>query len=137
MDRVLIDTDVLLDVFLEREPYVENSAHILTLCESGEIEGYITPVICSNLYYLLRRSADHNKVTKKLMSLMTIVNILPMNQSIVASALNSDFTYFEDALQNFSAEESKSVSHIITRNIKDFKKSSLPVFTPSQYLTFK
>ena len=66
MTRILIDTDVILDFFFDRQPFAENASKIFSLCESKEIKGFVTPVIISNVYYLLRQTAKHEKVIEKL-----------------------------------------------------------------------
>lgn len=134
MTKILIDTDVILDFFFDRLPFSENSAKILSLCESKEISGFITPVIISNVYYLLRQTAKHEKVIEKLKLLISITEILVINKDAIVQALNSDFKDFEDALQNFSAEINQEIEIIITRNTKDYKNSSLSVMTPDNYL---
>jgi predicted nucleic acid-binding protein len=134
MDRILLDTDVILDFFLDRKPFSDDSAKILSWCELKEIQGFITPVIISNSYYLLKKNATHNKVIEKLKVLLTIIDVLIMDKEIVMNALNSDFNDFEDALQNFSAIKSGEIEMIITRNPKDFKHSLIAVFTPEIYI---
>lgn len=134
MQRVLIDTDVILDFFFDRKPFSDNAAQILTLCESNKITGFITSVIISNVYYLLRQTAPHEKVVEKLIQLIAITEILTTDKTVIVKALNSNFKDFEDALQNFSAELSGEIDLIITRNTKDYKNSSLGVLTPENYL---
>lgn len=134
MDKILIDSDVILDFFFDREPFSENAARIFSLCESKQIKGYITPVICSNLYYLLRQVAKHDKVIKQLSQLMTIMDVLSMDRDIVLQALGSGFKDFEDALQNFSAVKSGFIDVILTRNIKDYSTSDIGVLTPESYI---
>lgn len=134
MDKVLIDTDVILDFFFDREPFSENAAQIFSLCESSKIKGFITPVICSNTYYLLRQTAKHNKVIEKLSQLMNIMDVLSMDRDIIIQALGSGFKDFEDALQNFAAIKYGFIDVILTRNVKDFIKSDIGVLTPESYL---
>ncbi len=134
MDNVLIDTDVLLDFFFDREPYAEYSAEVLNLCEENKIKGFITPVIISNVYYLLRKIGKHEIIIEKIKQLLTIVDVSEMDKIIVLNALNCPFKDFEDALQNFSAIKNGKIKVILTRNIKDFKKSALAVMTPETYL---
>ncbi len=136
MKKVLIDTDVILDFFFDRKPFSEDSAIILAMCERKQIEGFITPVIVSNVYYLLRRTAQHAKVLEKLKQLLTITHVLQMNKQIIEDALNSDFKDFEDALQNFSAIRYGEIEAIITRNIKDFKKSEISIMTPDSFVKY-
>lgn len=137
MTRILIDTDVILDFFFNREPFSDSAAKILSLCESKEIKAFITPVIISNIYYLLRQTAKHEKVIENLKLLVSITDILIIDRKIVLQALNSNFRDFEDALQNYSAELDKEIDLILTRNIKDFKNSNLAVMSPEDYLKIK
>lgn len=134
MKKILIDTDVILDFFFDRKPFSENSTTILNLCENKIIEGYVTPVIISNIYYLLRRTAKHEKVIEKLKLLLTILDVLKMDKSTIEKALNSDFKDFEDALQNFAAVSFGEIEAIITRNVKDYKRSEIGVLTPESFV---
>lgn len=134
MRRILIDTDVILDFFFDRQPYSKEAALIFSLCENKQIEGFITPVIISNTYCLLRRIAKHEKVIEKLKLLVKITSIIDVNGQVVENALHSNFLDFEDALQNFSALNKGNIEAIITRNVKDYKKSELGIFTPENYL---
>ena len=134
MENILIDTDVILDFFFDRKPFSDNTAIILSYCESNKLNGFITPVICSNVYYLLRRTSKHDKVIEKLSQLLTFIDVLQMNKEIVLEALNSKFKDFEDALQNFSAVKSGNIDAIVTRNIKDFTNSKIGVLTPANFL---
>ena len=135
MTNVLIDTDVLLDFLYEREPFGKDSAEILNLCDLNKISGWLTPVILSNVYYILRKSYPHSAVVVKLRELLKILNVLSMNKDTVLSALNSEFTDFEDAMQNYAAEYNGEIDFVITRNIKDYKNSSLKVLIPNDFLS--
>ncbi len=134
MDSVLIDSDVILDSFFDRKPFVEYSSLILSLCESGKIKGFLTPLIYSNVYYLLRQTAKHDKVIEKLKQLLKITDVLQMDRMVVENALNSGFKDFEDSLQNSSAVNNGNVDLILTRNLKDYKNSELGVFSPETYI---
>src|SRR5665647_150499 len=134
MQRVLIDTDVILDFFFDRKPFSDHAAKVLSLCESREIKGFVTSVIISNVYYLLRQTSTHEKVIEKLTQLITITEVLTTDRDVILKALNSNFKDFEDALQNYSADINGQVDLIVTRNVKDFKHSSLGVMTPGNYL---
>lgn len=134
MKNVLIDTDVILDFFYDREPFAEFATDILNLCEENKIKGFTTPVIICNTYYLLRKTAKHDIVIEKIKQLLTIIDVLKIDKEVVLDSLNSDFKDFEDALQNYSAVKNGKVSIVLTRNIKDYKKSELAVMTPETYL---
>ncbi|HJZ39425.1 MAG TPA: PIN domain-containing protein [Bacteroidales bacterium] len=137
MNKVLIDTDVILDFFFDRKPFSEHAAKIFSLCELKMIQGYVTPVIYSNVYYLLRQTAKHEKVIEKLNQLLTITDVLIIDKEVLVQALNSKFKDFEDALQNFAAIKVKTIDTILTRNIKDYRNSELGVMTPEDYLKTK
>ena len=134
MDRVLIDSDVILDSLFDRRPFSEYSTIILSMCETGKITGFLTPLIYSNVYYLLRQTAKHEKVIEKLKQLLQITEVLQMDRKVIENALNSGFKDFEDSLQNYSAVNNGNIDLIITRNLKDYKNSELGVFTPETYI---
>ncbi|MFO7922861.1 MAG: PIN domain-containing protein [Bacteroidales bacterium] len=134
MDNVLVDTDVILDFFFDRKPFSDQASQLFSLCESRKIKGFITPVIYSNTYYLLRQVARHEKVIEKLRKLLTLLDILSMDRETVIQALNSGFKDFEDALQNFAANRAGFIDVIITRNVKDYLKSEIGVLTPENYI---
>ena len=137
MNKGLIDPDVILDFFFDRKPFSEHAAKIFSLCELKMIQGYVTPVIYSNVYYLLRQTAKHEKVIEKLNQLLTITDVLIIDKEVLVQALNSKFKDFEDALQNFAAIKVKTIDTILTRNIKDYRNSELGVMTPEDYLKTK
>lgn len=134
MKKILIDSDVLMDFLTEREPFDQDSAKILTYCELKKVHGFVTPVIISNVYYLLKRVIKHDIAIEKIKRLMDFLDVLGINKPIIIHSLNSDFNDFEDALQNYAAQFSNKINIIITRNIKDYKHSELVVMTPSDFL---
>lgn len=134
MHTVLIDTDILLDFFYDRKPFANSAESILAKCEIGEIKGYTTSVIYSNCYYLLRKSAGHKTVVRQLRKLLQILDVLPADKSTLLKALDSEFSDFEDAIQHYSALSNGEVHVIITRNVRDYKKSDMAVLTPDEFL---
>lgn len=134
MNKILLDTDVILDFLFDRKPWSDDAAAIFTLCEKGKIMAFVTPVMLSNLYYILRKTASHRKVMEKLSALLSITDVLTMNREIVLQAIHSGFQDFEDALQNYSAMHGGEVGIIITRNVNDYKTSSLAVKSPESFL---
>ena len=134
MNKVLIDTDVILDFFFDRKPHSNSATKILSLCETKEITGFVTPVIVRNLYYLLRQTAKHEKVIEKLALLISFLEVLVTDKRVIMQALGSGFKDFEDALQNFSAEQSAEIDIIITRNTKDYRNSKLAVMVPDDFI---
>ncbi len=134
MDRALLDTDVILDFFFDRQLYAEYSSQVIGLCETHKIKGFVTPVIYSNVYYLLSRNAKQDKVINSLKQLLSITEVLTMDKEVVKNALNSGFKDFEDSLQNFAAMNHGGVDVILTRNLKDYSSSEIGVMTPESYI---
>ena len=128
MEKVLLDTDVILDFFFDRKPFSDDSAKILSLCENSKITAFVTSIMLNNIYYLLRKTATHEKVIENLKMLLQIIDVIITDKKTVEVALNSEFKDFEDALQNFSAQNTNDIKIIITRNIKDYKTSKLSKF---------
>lgn len=82
----------------------------------------------------MRKIGKHDIIIERLKQLLTIIDIAEMDETVVLNALNSQFKDFENALQNFSAIGKGKIKVILTRNIKDFKKSTLAILTPEMYL---
>jgi len=134
MTDLFIDTDVIIDFLIDRKPYSREAAILFTLIEQKKLRGYYSSLTFSNLYYILRKIETHNKVISKLDSLSKILSILKVDEQTINSAINSGFLDFEDSIQYFSARDYKKISVIITRNIRDYKNSEIPVMTPGDYL---
>ena len=138
MNDVLLDTDIIMDFYLRREPFDIDAAKVMSLCEAGIINGYVTPVIYSNLYYLLRKLSSHENVISQLRQLFFITQVLVIDKHVVLASLNSNtITDFEDALQSYAVEKSEKIKMIITRNVKDFRKSNIAALTPFDFLKLR
>lgn len=133
MNKAFVDTDVILDFMIAREPFAMDAARIFSLSEKKEISICTTGLVFSNAYYILRKLGTHKKVVEKLTQLEKLVDIIALSEIAVKQALESEFNDFEDALQHYAAL-SENVRIIITRNTKDYKYSELAVLTPDQYL---
>ncbi len=134
MTDLFVDTDVIIDFIIDRQPFSIDAAKVFTLIEQKKIKGYTSALCYSNLYYVLSKYAPHKKVITMLNELSELVGILKVDDNIIKASLASDFKDFEDAIQYYTAQEYKRIDVIITRNIKDYKKSSLPVMTPETFL---
>jgi predicted nucleic acid-binding protein len=132
-NKAFVDTDVILDFMIAREPFAMDAARIFSLSEKKEISICTTGLVFSNAYYVLRKLGTHKKVMEKLTQLEKLVDIIGLSKIAVKQALESEFNDFEDALQHCAAL-SENVKIIITRNTKDYKYSELAVLTPDQYL---
>ena len=131
--KVFIDTNVLLDVSLERKDFYTDSAKVLSLAAFKEIEGCITATTTTDLFYIIRKHYNIQKAKTDLKNYLTFLNILPVNENVIRLALTSDFKDFEDAVQYFSCSIFDCTC-IVTRNVGDFKEAKLPVYTPKEFL---
>ena len=130
---VFLDSNVILDVFANREPYYQDSAKLLSLIEQKHVLGFTTPLVFANIHYILRKLKSKEEALQNLRKLRILVSVLALDENHTDSALNSDFSDFEDALQYYSAK-GNSLDCIITRNKKDYKTGSVSVYTPTEYL---
>lgn len=134
MNEVLIDTDIIIDLVSNRESFAKYAVELFSLMEQKKVNGYTSSLTFSNLYYVLKRHAKHGKVISVLDTLSQIIGILKVDENTIRNALKSGFIDFEDSIQYQAALESKRVGVIITRNLRDFKKSQIPVLTPQDFL---
>ncbi len=134
MKRLLIDTNIVVDLLSRREPFYEESAYLFSLADKKIIELNISSLTVANTSYTLLRQTNHKKAKEILRKLKLIVNILPLDDKIIGLAINDDsFSDFADGLQYFTAIENDQ-DLIITRNLKDFKASKLPVMSARQFV---
>jgi predicted nucleic acid-binding protein len=133
MDHLFLDTDVILDLLTDRKPFSDSIAEIFDLAVRKKIMLHSSALTFSNAYYILRKVASPRKILEQFRKLLSIVRLTDMNHDVVLAALESSFTDFEDALQNFSALQQSGIGIILTRNTKDYKHSSLIVLSPEMY----
>lgn len=133
MKNIFLDTNVLIDLFAQREPFFEPMLKVLSLAESGEIKVNVSAISFVNMHYVLVKIENEKVVREKLSKLSSLVTVLPIDEKIISLSLASNFDDFEDATQYYSALVSKS-DVIVTRNKKDFKNSMIPVFRAEEYI---
>ena len=133
MNKVFVDTDVILDLLARRIPHFHFSAVLFTFAEMKKLELYTTPLIIANTFYILRKQLGNESAKNALRKLRILLHIIDSTESIIDKALNSDFSDFEDAIQYYTALE-YGIPVILTRNIRDYKKASIVIQTPESYL---
>lgn len=134
MKRIFVDTNVLIDLLSRREPFYDEAATLFSLADEKQIELSISALTIANTSYTLLRQMESSKVKSILRKIELIVRVLPLDDKIIGLALNDEsFSDFEDALQYFTAIENKQ-ELIITRNLRDFRKSKLPMMTAQQFI---
>ena len=134
MNHIFVDTDIILDVVTGRLPHSLEASSLFTLMEEGQIKSSASSLSFSNIYYVLRTFATHQKVISNLKVLSELLHILSVDESMIKRALQSGFKDFEDAIQYHTALSDPDIDVIITRNIKDYKEAELPVMSPETFL---
>jgi len=134
MTNLFIDTDIIIDFLTDRKPYSREAAIIFTLIDQKKLKGYASSLTFSNLFYVLRKLEPPKKVIAKLDSLSKLLTVLKVDDQNIRDAIETGFPDFEDSIQYFCALDCKKIEVIITRNTKDYKKSSLPVMIPDDFL---
>lgn len=130
---ILFDTNVILDVLLDREPFSEPASQLMSLVERGEISGLLCATTITTIHYLSTKVLGKNKSQNQIEALMTLFDIASVNRAVIKDALTSKFSDFEDAVI-YQAAYHAGAEAIITRNVKDFKLSKLPVYSPIEIL---
>jgi len=132
--RVLFDTSVLLDVLLEREPYVQVATRLVAAVDNGRIEGSICASAVTTLYYVGAKDLGRRRAHEQVRTLLSVFEVAPVDRDVLQRALDDDgFSDYEDAVAH-EAAQAAGVSAIVTRNGRDFAKATMPVFEPLELL---
>lgn len=131
--KLFLDTNIMLDLLGEREPFYTPIAQLATLADQKKVKMIVSPISFATVNYFLAKSEGITNAKEKLRKFKILSEISKIDESIVEKALNSNFEDFEDSLQYFCALDSKS-EIIITRNPKDFKHSLIPIMSAEEYL---
>lgn len=130
--NIFIDSDIILDVLLEREGFYNDSARILDLGEKKEIKLFTSTIAISNIAYILRKELKNNKkVLDCIKSIIEIIKPLSVTENIIIKALETEFSDFEDSIQYITAKENR-IDTLITRNKKDYKKADIRILTAKE-----
>ncbi len=132
--KVLFDTNIILDVLLDRIPFSEHASYLMSKVERSEINGFLCATTVTTIHYLLSKYLDKEKAIDSINSIMALFEVASVNRLVIENALKSKFTDFEDSVLHESARHA-GAEYVITRNIKDFKKSKIPAFTPIEFVS--
>ena len=132
--KILVDTNVLLDYFLTREPFFDDAKQIIEKCAEGKINACIAAHSVSNMFFILRKTYDVKERRELLLSLFEIFDVEGIDSEKLMKGLkNETFSDFEDCLQ-MECAESFCAQYIVTRNTADYVTSKIPAVTPTEYL---
>ncbi len=133
MEKLLIDTNIIIDLLAKRENFYQEAQELFTLADEKKVSMFISALTFANTHYILSRHLNADEARKILIKFKVLAEVLPLEDKVLDLALASDFNDFKDAIQYYTALDNK-LDIIITRNKKDFKKSELPVLTAKEYL---
>lgn len=134
MKKIFLDTNVILDLLAERNPFYDSIAKIATLADQKKISLIVSPLSFTTVDYVLNKFEPSESVLGKMRKFTIICKICDVNEETIEKGLNSGFKDFEDAVQYYTAVQS-DCNVIITRNGKDFKNSTIPIMTADEYLS--
>lgn len=132
--KILVDTNVVLDLLLDRFPFSDSAARIFALVENSEVEAALCATTVTTIDYLLTQSLHRAEARKALQRLLQLFEIAPVNRSVIEEALQSRMTDFEDAVLSCSASLVGATA-VVTRNTKDFRKSPVKALDPAEFLS--
>ena len=134
MKRLLIDTNIVIDLLAIREPFYDDAAKLFSLADKNKIKLSVSSLTFANTNYILQKTNSALTAKEILRKFKILTIVLSLDDKIIDLALNdNEFRDFEDAIQYYSAIEN-SQDIIITRNLRDFKTSKLPVMTASEFI---
>ena len=134
VSKILIDTNILLDYLLEREPYFEDAKKVILACTEGNTKGCIAAHSISNMFFILRKDYDAKERREVLKNLCMIFDVEGIDKTKLLLGLeNEDFSDFEDCLQ-MECAKSYGAEYIVTRNVADYSTSDIKAILPNEYL---
>jgi len=120
MRKVILDTNIVIDIALERKPFNSDALKVFAGIKNNKIRAFVTATSITDIFYVLRKTLGSKETIRYLKSLLNIVGILDTDSIIIFEALDSDWNDFEDAVQGYSALYN-NIDCIITRNLQDYQ----------------
>jgi predicted nucleic acid-binding protein len=134
MKKLLLDTNIILDLLAQRIPFYTDAAKLFSLADKNLITLSVSSLCMADAHHILSGQKPEPEVRKILRKIKILVNVLPLDDKIIELTLNSEFKDFENAIQYYTALENDQ-EIIITRNLPDFRESKIPVMTAGEFIT--
>ena len=132
--KILIDTNVLLDFIIGREPFYENADKVISLCVDKKIEGYIAAHSITNLFYIMRKYFSNSESREIIINLLEFLDVIQIDKNKLIMSLKDDsFKDFEDRLQVECAKSLK-IDYLVTRDLSDYANSEIDCYTPDIFV---
>ena len=132
--KLFLDSDVVIDFFTDRAPFSSSASELFELNEQGVVTLFLSAVSINNIYYIVRKFLGHKKSIEVITLLTEITEVIGTTKKEIVQALKNEFDDFEDSIQFSYALTIENVDAIITRNIKDYRNSTVVVMTPLEFL---
>ncbi|MDQ0636689.1 putative nucleic acid-binding protein [Pedobacter sp. W3I1] len=135
MKKIFVDTNIIVDLIADRKPFSKFAIEIFERAERNEVQLFTSSHSIATTHYLLKKHLEEKKLRDVIYNVLYYIQIIAIDQDIIKKGLKSKHKDFEDALQMLCAYNIEKLDYIVTRNIKDFKDSEIPVFPPDELLT--
>lgn len=134
MNRVFVNTNIILDLLSRREPFYPAAAKLFSEADRGKLRIYVSSLSFATIYYIVAKNTSPAKARQIIGQFKVLVHVLSVDDKIIELALSSPFSDFEDAIQYYAAIEN-NINILLTRNIKDYKKSEIPIMSVEDFLS--
>lgn len=132
MKRVFVDTNIIVDLIADRRPFSKYAIRLFSNAENRKVKLFTSSHSIATTHYLLKKYVDEKQLREILENLLDYLTVVAISQDVIKKGLKSKHKDFEDALQIIAASTIDNLDCIVTRNIKDFKGSEIPVFSPDE-----
>lgn len=134
MKKIFVDTNILVDLIADRKPFSKFAIELFSKAENKKVKLYVSSHSLATTHYLLKKYISEKELRKIIYSLLEYIHVVAIDLDTIKKGLKSKHKDFEDALQIIAAYSVESIDCIVTRNVKDFKDSEIPVFTPYELI---
>ena len=132
--RVLFDTNVIVDLLLDRKPFAEAATRLAAQVELGSLTGVLSATTVTTVYYLVAKAAGAKTARIQVRKLLDLFEVAPVTRAVVEAALDQSIRDYEDAVLHEAAREA-AVDAIVTRDLQDFLAAELTVYSPAELLS--
>lgn len=136
MKKLFLDTNILIDLIADRKPFSKFAIAIFEKAELKKVSLFTSSHAIATTHYLLKKHVGEKELREILFDLLDYIQVISVDQDVIKKSLKSKHKDFEDAIQINCAYSIVNMNYIVTRNIKDFKGSELPVVTPEEVLKY-
>jgi predicted nucleic acid-binding protein len=132
MIKVFLDTNIIIDLIADRKPFSNHVIEIFKYAEENRIQLFTSSHSIATSHYILKKYVTEKELREILLTLITLLDVVPVDLDVLKKGLRSIHKDFEDAIQMICASSIPGINYIVTRNTKDFKTSELVVLTPDE-----